>query len=131
MTHTAAQREHFNTITQDVCILLDWSHEAYCAFMEKIGKQYLQLLIPNDPAAIDMLVANKLYWSWWRTNWYQRDVQFVACMLGGDRDCLVDCYKDYHCPQTLRACIYPSGAVLRHTYAEMIQKVIDSKEEAL
>jgi hypothetical protein len=129
MTHTAAQRNHFTELQQQVCDLLGWSYETCCAYIEKCGKQYLQHYIPQDPQGIDMLVESKAFWSWGRTNWYYRDAQYLQCMIGGSKEALVDCYKELHDPRTLAAQIYPNGVVLNATYAVMIQELIDAKRE--
>ena len=129
MTHTATQQQQFDTLAQQVCHLTGWQMNEYSGYMEKCGKQYLQEYIPQDPQGIDMLVGSKLYWAWWRTNWYQRDAQFVYHMLAGPADLIVLLYKELHDPRTLAKCIYPNGIVLNYSYATMIQQVIDKKGE--
>lgn len=128
ITHTAATHTLFVQLQALICSMLQWSDEQYCAYMEKCGREYLQLYIPRDPQRIDELLATREYWAWWRTNWYQRDMQFAAGILGGDLELLQLMYQELHDPRTLARALYPNGVVLEAGYANMIQRVIDSKQ---
>ncbi|NNV54564.1 hypothetical protein [Limnovirga soli] len=133
MNHTQQQQQQFTIIQQKVCALLAWDWETYNTLVEKTGKQYLQYYLHRDPQGIDMLVASKYYWSWWRTNWYQRDAAF-AFQTGIDsvsKDMRMQLYLNLHDANTLAAAIYPNGQVLNHTYATMIGEVLDNKNDAV
>lgn len=135
MTHVEKQQALFAEITERVCALLSWPVEKYAAYIEKCGKQYLQHYIPQDPAGIDMLVASRWFWSWWRTNWYKRDAKFAFDNDIHDFDDVEGrraVYANMHDARTLARHIYPNGQVLHESYHIMIGVVIDqAKEEAL
>lgn len=135
MTQIAQQRKVFAEIQGRVCELLGWNMEMYSRFMEKTAKQYLQHYIPQDPEGIDLLVASKFFWAWWRINWYKRDAKFAfehgvhELKYREDRALI---YCEMHEPATLAKHIYPNGKVLHESYQIMIGLVIDHcKEEGI
>lgn len=127
MIRAAAQTKIYDTIAKQVCALLGWSIQVHHAFLIKCGKQYLQEYIPRHPQDIDTLIQSHVFWKWWQTNWYQRDIQFLS-IIGGSQHVLQLCYKELHDPRSLAKSIYPNGIVLSESYAKMIGDVIDKKE---
>lgn len=132
MSNTTVQnrRKEAQELKQRVCDLLNWDELAYAEYQYKAGLLYLQHYIPNDPSGIDMLASNKVYWSWWKNRWADRDKQF--CNPGTPMLCLSTRLKMYHLlhnPEYLAKEIWPNGVVLNDSYAKMIGDVIDDHKK--
>jgi len=121
------RKQEAQTLKYRVCELLNWDELQYAEYQYKAGLQYLQHYIPNDPAGIDMLAGNKIYWAWWKNRWADRDLQF--CNPGTPMLSMATRKKMYdllHNPAFLAKEIWPNGIVLNDSYAKMVGEVIDN-----
>ena len=64
--------------TDIICRFLNWDKLMYGEFQYRHGCEYLQLYIPTDPGGIDEMLQSKLYWSWWKNQWQQRDQVYLV-----------------------------------------------------
>ena len=76
-THIQQQKDKAQKLKVQVCHLIGCTELEYCEYQYKTGKQYLQSYMPSFPEVIDELVENRMFWSWWRNAWMQRDDVFV------------------------------------------------------
>lgn len=114
-----AERMKPNTLT-----LLKWDEMKWCEFMEKTGKQFLQLYIPFDPERIDQLVADAAFWRWWRMNWYHRDKCFEIAGPILPYNERLKYYKTVHDPENVITEINTESYVLGINYAHAIKTPI-------
>ena len=77
-THIQEQREKAVTVKEAACKLMGCTELEYAYYQYKVGKRFLQSLMPNFPVIIDELVCHRLFWNWWKNLWMQRDEQFVG-----------------------------------------------------
>lgn len=124
-TTVELRAEQTSSLKQQVCQLLEWDELQYAEHQYNTGLQYLQHYIPRDPAGIDQLAANKIYWNWWKNRWADRDLQF--CNPGTPMLTMktrLAMYRLLHNPAFLAKEIWPNSIVLASSYAEMIHDVI-------
>jgi hypothetical protein len=116
------------TIKKRVMQLLDWDAQDYADHQYKCGCKYLQAYIPRDPQGIDMLIASKTFWGWWRSQWHARDLEFIdaAVMISSHKNRLA-LYLSTHSPSELAQEIRPNAIVLGESYAQMIGHLHDNK----
>ncbi|MES1223353.1 MAG: hypothetical protein ABUT20_48105, partial [Bacteroidota bacterium] len=105
--------------------LLQWNELQYAEFQFAQGLKYLDRYIPGDAAGIEMLQRNKLFWSWWKNHWMQRDNQFIKAKHKDSLVRMVQLYKYTHSVPCLINEIYPSAAILGNDYCRMIGQVND------
>ena len=114
-----------------VCRLLGWTELEYCNFQYECGLLYLSIYLKNDQWGVDLIHRCRTFWSWWKNHWVIRDKEFFVYMADPEIDgyfCPAMCihfYKLLHDAQDLAQDIYPNGAVLQNTYAEMMGQIID------
>ena len=112
------------TAKETVMHLMMWTELEYSEFQYKMGCQYLQSYIPKCPDEIDALIANRIFWNWWKNEWLIRDTAFISSdvdlLRPATRRQIYITMNDY---DVLRHEIYPSGVVLNHHYATMIRDV--------
>lgn len=112
---------------RQVMSLLRWNETQYADYQYRQGTAYLQSYISNDPQGIDMLVASRIFWAWWRNQWMIRDRQFLDSKVSRlNHITTLSIYLNLHNADALVSHIYPSGAVLEDSYAQMIGNVIKS-----
>lgn len=126
-SYTQHIKQQMKNTKERVMELLRWDETSYADFQYRMGCQYLQSYIPNDPTGIDDLLEKKTYWNWWRNHWLARDTAFINSNIHKVNPATtLSIYKDMHNPDALVHCIYPTGAVLEASYAQMIGNVIKS-----
>lgn len=124
MKQVVNRKQEFEKFKQQVCKLLAIDEHQYAELQYKAGCQYLQSYIPHDPSGIDQLLAQSIYWTWWRNHWAMRDEQFcVGHVESLSLKLRTDLYKALHDPHVLAAEMRPNGIILRMAYAGMIQHV--------
>lgn len=121
--------------------MLQWTDMEYSNFLLECGMAYLHFYLPPaDDWGRKMLQSSKTFWSWWRSQWSQRDNDFVCQFSEGlavnDSGDLQECYtvenlriiyQHVNNPATLASDIYPNRVVLDESYNQMICELI--KEE--
>jgi hypothetical protein len=113
---------------QQVMTLLRWDESQFAEFQYKTGKQYLQSYISSDPEGIDMLVGSRIFWNWWKNQWLARDMSFLTGNIHKlNHATALNIYLCLHNPDALIHSIYPGGAVLEDSYAQMIRNLIKSE----
>ena len=127
-SYTQHIKKQMQATRQRVIALLRWDEHQYAAYQEKMGKQYLQSYISKDPQGIDRLIANRIFWNWWKNQWLLRDMAFMDSEIEKvNHSTALSIYLNLNDPDALIQCIYPTGAVLEAGYAEMIGEVIKSE----
>lgn len=120
------------SVKKQVLSIVSWNETEFAEFQEKVGKQYLQSYISTDPEGIDMLVKSRIYWNWWKNQWLIRDTSYVSSNVRrlSHRQAF-NIYMGLHDADILIQSIYPAGAILDHTYAQMIGEVIKQTTNGL
>lgn len=110
-------------IKEQICQVLRWTEQDYSDFQFRMGTQYLQYYIPNDPQGIDMLVESRIFWNWWKNHWMFRDIAFVKTTVANcSTPTAMAIYFQLHHPDHLIGTIRPNAAVLHDGYAKMINE---------
>jgi hypothetical protein len=126
-THTQQIKDEMQAVKLLVLAVLGWNPVDLLRFQRRMGTQYLQCYIPNDPAGIDMLVATDIFWNWWKLEWLIRDKQFLQLTQDCTPQSALSIYVNMHCPDVLIKDVYPSAEVMHRGYNKMIQELIDDK----
>jgi hypothetical protein len=106
-----------------VLALLDWSEEKYGNFVFDMATFYLKRQCGADEFGVKMLLESKIFWSWWKNHWAQRDSNFLA--IWADCNCLIDVVNEYeflHNQANLH--ISPNKTVLELSFSMMIKGFI-------
>lgn len=119
-------------IQSNIIQALQWSEQEYANFIYETGIAYLEHYIPEDEHGIALLSRSRVYWSWWKNHWAQRDAQFLWLF---SEECshskvLEKMYYGFHDVYTLVNEIYPNATILSESYAAMIGIFHDQKTEA-
>ena len=120
--HTNQFLEEIYLKKYEIMLLLFWTDYDYCNFQKRMGQQYLQSYISNDPTAIDALLSTAIYWNWFRNQWMLRDEQFVnnPAVIASSPAARVAMYYQLNNPDTMINERYPTGIVMAQGYAKMI-----------
>ena len=103
--------------------LLCWTELEYAQFQYESGLKYLRTYIPGDEAGIYALERSRIFWSWWKNHWAQRDAQYVANINEANSVARMrEYYIWFNDPEYLIKTIYPNAIVLHDSYARMIDE---------
>jgi hypothetical protein len=104
-------------IEREVLHLLGWSLEEHALFVYERGISYLDFYLHDDPDGKRLLEGQKLFWNWWKNNWYARNQEFVPMAYGCPLDLRIEVYIALHDPLDLSKEIKPSKIVLGEAFA--------------
>ncbi|MEZ5017376.1 MAG: hypothetical protein R2800_10015 [Flavipsychrobacter sp.] len=112
------QNKH-RAIAQKVMILMEWTELEYGAYMMQAGMEYMRYVLYMDDWAIAFMSQSKLFWGWFRSQWYQREEHlFLPEATGmGHNDRMLK-YKTIHSPIALSN--HPHAHIMEETYSKMI-----------
>jgi|SRR5690242_8505564 len=116
---------------QKIIEALEWNEQEYCDYQYETGLAYLEHYIPEDPQGIDMLSRSRIFWSWWKNHWAQRDAQFLSLYTEefSHPKILAKVYRGFHDVYTLVNEIFPNATVLNESYAVMIDDFHNQNSE--
>lgn len=123
ITHIESRRVAAKASKERIMRLLEWSELQYCEFQYRMGLEYLQEYIPDDPDGIAWLERHRVFWAWWRNQWTLRDESYLDSKIAtvGIRH-RRNIYTELHNPRALAMGITPPAVVLDDSYAQMIQE---------
>lgn len=111
-----------------VCRWLGWDDLQYGQFQYEMGVTYLRFYLPYDDWGRDQLERTRLFWSWWRNRWAERDAGFCDTEDGQAPVCsktvLAQIYRGVHDATTLASDIYPGRVIMEETYSQMVGDLI-------
>ena len=127
--HTARTNRSFEKLTalkRSVCEILKWTDLQYAEYQFEQGHAYLTAYLKGDAHIISAMERSRVFWSWWKNHWTNRDESFVEFIANTSYDLrtLREIYTDVHDAPTLAACIYPSGAILEESYKMMVSDFV-------
>lgn len=110
-----------------VCELLKWREEQYADFVWQCGTRYLQAYLKGDEHSVKQLEYNRVFWTWWKNHWANRDEDFL--LLNKHRpvdniDIRVQLYEHYNDGVQLARSIHPNSVVLNDSYASMMDELV-------
>jgi len=110
---------------------LGWTEMEYAEMQYEHGLLYLTTYLEQDTAYANLLSGCKIYWSWWKNHWANRDQDFLRMMETVDAPLELRriLYSDYHDGAKLAEMIHPNSVVLNESYTEMIGAVIVSEKK--
>ena len=115
-THIQLQKDNAQSVKLEVCRLIGCTELQYCEFQYKVGKQFLQSYMSRFPVMIDELVENKMFWSWWRNAWMQRDDVFIVNVKHFNRLDILRLYDGLHDYKALINELFPDfKLILKHS----------------
>lgn len=126
------RKEQCERIKRAIAALLECSEGQYAEFQYQSGLKYLKHYMSSDQHSADMLSRSKVFWSWWRNHWTNRDEHFL-CLAEKtpirDRDIKIQLYTQYNDGKELAESIHPNSVVLNESYAEMIKQLITEEQQ--
>ncbi|SEW02239.1 hypothetical protein SAMN05428988_1343 [Chitinophaga sp. YR573] len=128
ISSTNTYKDKANALKGRICDLLKWSELEYAEFQYNTGIEFLQYYIPDDPYGADQLICSRIYWAWWRNQWYLREMALPFEFLSRPQwplSVIRSKYIDMHNAQSLVSSLYIGRVILEQSYAEMIGRVID------
>lgn len=121
-TETQIQRvkNEMEVVKDSIIKMLHWSEMNYAEFMYETGLAYLQHYILGDEYGIAALERSRIFWSWWRNHWAQRDQRFMANISPANYATAEKFYRWWNDPKHLAGNIWPNSVILDESYAQMI-----------
>lgn len=123
-------REKHQKIQEGICKLLEVTSVEYLDFMMDRGFDYLRHDLKLDEWMVEQLSGNKIYWSWWRQQWFHIDSIFLKRFPAiqrsvSDYSNVKNYYfKDFHTTANIQCHL----EVMKQTYDDMLRKVIKDVE---
>jgi hypothetical protein len=124
ITHTEARKLLATQLQERVCYLLNWTAEEYTAFQYKQGCLYVQMYLSKNPEIIDELLANRIFWAWWRNEWANRDDVYVHNTEVLHLANRMPLYRQLHDAETMILDMQPPASAFALSYCKMIGEVI-------
>lgn len=113
LTHIEAQKRKQLHLKLAVCAILNWTEEQYTWFLFRQGLRYMFIYFGNDAAGIAFQEKRKIFWNWWRGQWYIREEAFVQNFQQHyPQDQTLKEYKLVHNAAILASEIYPDASLL-------------------
>lgn len=122
---------------EDAIRILRWTELQYGEFVYEMGLDYMEHYMPKLQGRehwIDILSRNKIFWSWWRNQWANRDREFVILRQRDDINRILsladlrELYQFLHSGERLAKDIYPGRYVMDETYSQMVDELIKSEK---
>lgn len=123
LTQTQQIKQQHQTVKERIQRVLKWDDLQFGKFQYNMGHRYLVNEFGDDCPMIDVLLKQRIFWSWWINHWVRRDEAFLHQFEGTGRNDLDLAYKLRHNPQAV--VFKPQSTILRYSYAEMMGKMID------
>lgn len=103
-----------NTIQNEMCLMLNCTHERYSWVLYKYGIAYLQWYLPVDARQRRKLESSSLYWKWFRQMWEQLDAHLLNDADFFDKSIKERrlYYQAYHNPHDMVQVVKPNDVVL-------------------
>lgn len=124
---TSGPKERADCLKAAVVALLNCTELQYTKFQYTSGEIYLKTYLQGDDYAMDMLGRSKIFWSWWRNHWANRDEHFMELHRSNpirDKQVITQLYLQYNAGSMLARCIHPNSVVLNESYAHMVDDLI-------
>lgn len=64
-------------VMQQVIARLEWDEDTYAWYQYEMGNDYLDQYFEGDPESAELLKGEKLFWSWWKNLWHERNENFL------------------------------------------------------
>lgn len=101
--------------------LLNWDELQYGQFIYDCGLQYLHQYIIDDADGIATLERSRIFWTWWRNHWMQRDEQFIQkANVNASAHVIQMFYEHHNNIKKLANSVWPNAVILHESYAQMI-----------
>ena len=84
----------------------------------------LRLYTLDDAFVINQLERSKIFWSWWKNSWANRDDVFIANNIISNLNVKEELYLALHDALTLAEELRPDAIVLGESYKVMIGELI-------
>lgn len=127
------RKERAGALQRAVCELLNWTEERYSQYVYDCGMEYLSEYLENDAYGISVLETSRIFWTWWKNHFANRDENFLLlnakCPVR-NLELRVQLYEHYNEAKMLAACIHPNSVVLNESYAMMVKEVITETQKA-
>lgn len=130
MTHIEQTRVQHASVRQQVQTLLGWTDLQYAEYQEAQGRAYItHELAEASSEFVEEILRSKIYWSWWRIHWVERDREFLdmASMLWPHE--AADYYRDLHTVDAVG--FRPHQSVLAHSYMRMAHRLVKQATKPL
>lgn len=120
------QSERIANARQEILQLLKWDETEHGLFMLESGLTYLHEYFSGDEQVIGFVKGRKEFWSWWKTQWFYRDLAFIEGI--DSSDCTLSfrlhIYRGLHNSKILAAEIFPGREVLGKNFltTQMVMK---------
>ncbi len=112
------------TVKARVQRVLGWNDLQFGEFQYNMGHRYLVNEFGKDCPMIEVLLKQRIFWSWWINHWVRRDEAFLHQFEGTNDNELDLVYKLRHNPQAV--IFKPQSIILKYSYAEMMGELIDA-----
>lgn len=119
MTTVEQQQSTIAETREQIMELLHLDEDRFHHTMYEVGMQYLHAYYGDDKNLIDYVATRKIFWSWWKTKWFERD-RFLLNNLNLE-DCTLDykhrLYANYHNANVLAAEIFPGKVIYGNNFS--------------
>jgi hypothetical protein len=106
--------------------LLGWSELEWANYQYENGLLYLQGYLPDDDEAQDVLQRSRIFWTWWKNHWTNRDEHFIdTARLINDSELLAQVYLEMHDGRLLSGNIYPNRFVITESFKTKTHETIN------
>lgn len=126
-------RAKHQEVQEGICNLFDIRAESYLDFMVDKGYDYIRLDLQLDKWSVDQLTASKIFWSWWRQQWFDIDSRFLKRFpirkgrsIRQANDIKKYYFNEYHSKANIQCHL----EVLKRTYNQMIKRILNNADNA-
>ncbi len=125
---TQQRKQTATTLKGQVCELLGWDEQQYAEYQYNTGLEYMELYTLDDAMACEVLERSKIFWSWWKNAWANRDECFMVEKIKLiDRATAIALYYGVHDALALAEELRPDAIVLGDSYKQMIGEVMEKE----
>jgi hypothetical protein len=121
-------------IQEEIKKLTGLSHHNYCHMQYMYAYVFLdKYLAHNDSqekeVAINYITRSKIFWNWWKLQWWNRDEQFIALLnlqVHAGTKAITKTYMSFNNPE--RLAIEAPHTLIDKGYCRMIDEVFKTKK---
>jgi hypothetical protein len=123
-------QEKAQALKAAVLKLLQCTEMQYNQLQYEQGLAYLNTYLNGDAYMVQVMERSRIFWSWWRNHWTNRDATFMALHEKHPlrrAEIARQLYEQYNRGRLLANSIQPNAVVLTESYSEMIGELIEEQ----
>lgn len=126
----AQKLEH--SVKNAILALLQINEIRFHEIQYEQGCAYLKMYLNNDEYSVAVMERSKIFWTWWRNHWMNRDETFLSLHKKHPIkrvEFIRQLYAQYNKGTMLAKSIHPNAVVLNESYALMVTEFVSSETQ--